>query len=195
MRRPPAAAVTAEDADLFRAAIGPVRIIEPAPAAPAAPPPVACAAQRERDEREALTTSREQPFGLAGRLSGDPLLYRRDSVGERAWRTLRRGQFAIQDELDLHRMDAATAESALRRFLLECRRSDHLCVRVIHGKGLHSKANGPVLGNLVEGLLRRRADVLAYASAPPPMGGSGALLVLLSRRRPNEQSGVEGWPP
>jgi DNA-nicking Smr family endonuclease len=59
-------------------------------------------------------------------------------------------------------------------------------VRVIHGKGLHSKAAAPVLGSIVEQDLRRRSEVLAYASAPPTMGGTGAVLVLLSRRRPNE---------
>ena len=70
------------------------------------------------------------------------------------------------------------------------RAAGHGCVRVIHGKGLHStddfgRGGVPVLKNLVDRLLRQRADVLAYHSAPPRAGGTGAVLVLLAppRRR------------
>jgi DNA-nicking Smr family endonuclease len=54
-----------------------------------------------------------------------------------------------------------------------------LCVKIIHGKGLRSRAQGPVLKRLVDGLLRRRGDVLAFASAPPAEGGTGAVVVLM----------------
>ena len=53
----------------------------------------------------------------------------------------------------------------------------------VHGKGLHSESGVPVLKNLVDRLLRQRADVLAFASAPAAQGGHGAVLVLLNRRR------------
>lgn len=183
------ASVSEEDAALFRQAIGPVRAIEAPPAAPLPPRPVARARQHELDEREALQTSRFEPFAGDAATLGDGLAYRRDGISERIWRRLRRGQFALQDEIDLHQMDAATAERSLRGFLLDARSRDRLCLRIIHGKGLHSKAGAPVLKNLVEALLRRRAEVLAYVSAPPAMGGTGALLVLLSRRRAAEQAG------
>jgi len=54
-------------------------------------------------------------------------------------------------------------------------------VKIIHGKGLRSRAQGPVLKRLVDGLLRRRGDVLAFASAPAAEGGTGAVIVLLRR--------------
>jgi DNA-nicking Smr family endonuclease len=57
------------------------------------------------------------------------------------------------------------------------------CVRIVHGKGLHSETGVPVLKNLVDRLLRQRADVLAFHSAPPAQGGRGAVLVLLRQRR------------
>ncbi|TQV07217.1 SMR domain protein, partial [Xanthomonas perforans] len=56
-------------------------------------------------------------------------------------------------------------------------------VRIIHGKGLQSDTGAPVLKNLMDRLLRQRNDVLAFHSAPPTQGGTGALLVLLARRR------------
>ena len=62
------------------------------------------------------------------------------------------------------------------------------CVRIIHGKGMHGSGSiasrdVPVLKNLVDRLLRQRADVLAFHSAPPAQGGTGAVLVLLAPRR------------
>ena len=44
----------------------------------------------------------------------------------------------------------------------------------------------------VDRLLRQRADVLAFASAPEAMGGTGAVLVLLARKRPGEQGPARG---
>jgi len=176
------------DAALFREAIGPIReIVAPAPA-PVPPRPVPRARMRERDEAEALQCSRQQPFALIDSRANEALAYRRDGISERIWRKLRRGQFSVQDEIDLHHQSVASADVLLRSFLLECRERHHLCVRVIHGKGLHSKAGTPVLKNLVETILRRRADVLAYSSAPTAMGGGGAVLVLLSRRQSGEQA-------
>ena len=168
------------DPALLEAAVGKVRRVEMAPA-PQAPRPRPLPRSLRADEREALIASQQQPFDLPG--AGDISQYRRDDVPERTLKRLRRGLFAVQDELDLHGLVAASAESSLRRFLQEARDHDLRCLRLITGKGLHSKQDEPVLRPLVEGLLRRRADVLAYASAPPAQGGTGALLVLLARRR------------
>jgi DNA-nicking Smr family endonuclease len=44
---------------------------------------------------------------------------------------------------------------------------------------LRSKAAGPVLKALTDRLLRRRDDVIAFASARPMQGGTGAVVVLL----------------
>ena len=55
------------------------------------------------------------------------------------------------------------------------------CVRIIHGKGLHGDSGAPVLKNLVDRLLRQRADVLAFHSRRRRQGGTGAVLVLLAR--------------
>ena len=101
----------------------------------------------------------------------------------RTLQRLRRGHYATQDELDLHWADARQAEAMLREFLNHARQHGLGCVRVIHGKGLHGDSTAPVLKNLVDRLLRHRADVLAFASAPPNQGGTGAVLVLLAAKR------------
>jgi len=50
---------------------------------------------------------------------------------------------------------------------------------VIHGKGLSSKGNEPVLKTRVGSWLAQRDDVLAFCQAMPQDGGSGAVVVLL----------------
>jgi DNA-nicking Smr family endonuclease len=115
--------------------------------------------------------------------AGDALAWRRDEVPPRVLQRLRRGQYAAQDELDLHAADAARAEALLRAFLADARRDGFGCVRIVHGKGLHSDSGVPVLKNLVDRMLRQRADVLAFASPPPAQGGAGAVLALLKRTR------------
>jgi DNA-nicking Smr family endonuclease len=40
----------------------------------------------------------------------------------------------------------------------------------------------PALKNLVDRMLRQRADILAFHSAPAAQGGTGAVMVLLARR-------------
>lgn len=173
-----------EDLDLFRNAVGPVRRLRETAPPPAPPRPKPRARMAERDDAEARDEFRH---ALDATLldAGDALNYRRDTLPPRVLQRLRRGEIAVQDELDLHGIDARGAENLLRRFIVEARQHGHACVRVIHGKGLHASecvasSGAPVLKNLVDRLLRQRADVLAFHSAPPAQGGTGTVLVLLA---------------
>jgi len=94
---------------------------------------------------------------------------------------LRRGEFAVGDEIDLHGLGADAARDALREFLAEALRRRLGCVRVIHGKGLRSGPGGPVLKHAVNVWLRKVDAVLAFTSAPRRDGGTGAVYVLLAR--------------
>jgi len=169
-----------DDAALFRAAVGKV---DPLRAPAEAPPP------RPRPRPAARRpggTGDEAPGGLladspdAVLLPGDASAFRRARVDARTWQRLRRGQFSAQDELDLHGASALEAELLVGRFLGEARDAGFGCIRIVHGKG--GAGGVPVLKNLVDRLLRQRGDVLAFHSAPPAQGGTGALLVLLARR-------------
>lgn len=176
-----------DDAALFREAIGEIRPLDVPPPAIERPKPAPRARRREIDESEALRLSREPSWFELAIAGEEALAYRRPEVPEKLLKTLKRGQYSITDELDLHTLRALEAERALRRFLAEARHADHLCVRVIHGKGLRG-GEGSVLKGLVDLMLRQRADVLAFASAPEAMGGTGATLVLLARKRAGELS-------
>ncbi len=173
---------TRDDAALFRDAIGPVRTLPGAPEPPARPRPKPRARMAERDEHDALDAFRRGVGDADALAAGDVLAYRRDAVSPRTLRRLARGQYAVQDELDLHLADTATAETLLRRFLADARASGFGCVSIVHGKGLHADSRLPVLKNLVDRVLRQRADILAFHSAPAARGGTGAVLVLVAPR-------------
>jgi DNA-nicking Smr family endonuclease len=185
-RRPPTPPVDApgedDDATLFRDAIGPVRTLDPVPEPPRKSPPRPVPRMAARDHEEAVGEFR-RAMSADALEAGDASSYRRDEVPGRVLQRLRKGLYAAEDELDLHWSDAAQAESLLRAFLAEARAHDRGCVRIVHGKGLHSDSGVPVLKNLVDRMLRQRADVLAFHSAPAAQGGNGAVLVLLRKRR------------
>ena len=92
---------------------------------------------------------------------------------------LRRGQWTVQAELDLHGLTVDEAHDALSDFIVESRTLRLRCVRVIHGKGLTSPNKEPVLKGKVRRWLSHWDEVLAYTEAPRHAGGGGALLVLL----------------
>jgi DNA-nicking Smr family endonuclease len=172
-----------DDGALFRAAIGTVRPLPQVPDPPMKARPSARASMAERDERNARDEFQRGLEAEAFRLErGDAVSHRRDHVAPRLLRRLARGDYAAQDELDLHHADARQAEQLLRRFLAEARTAGHACVRIVHGKGINSEGSLPVLKNVVDRILRQRADVLAFHSAPERQGGTGAVLVLLAPR-------------
>jgi DNA-nicking Smr family endonuclease len=133
------------------------------------------------DELRALVSG-DAPFDLAdgdefveGRVAGiDPNLVRK----------LRRGEFAVQGHVDLHGMTREEAKGAVERFLRASRNGGKRCVLVVHGRGLHSKDQLPVLKEALRTWLstaRFSRHVLAFATARPADGGAGAVYVLLRR--------------
>ncbi|MET4614652.1 DNA-nicking Smr family endonuclease [Stenotrophomonas sp. 2619] len=172
-----------DPAALFRSAIGEVKPLrKPAAAPPPTPKPKPRARMAERDDHEARGEFARLLRDSSPLEAGDTASYRRDTLPARMFQRLKRGQYSVQDELDLHGATVAQAETLLRQFLLEAHAHEHGCVRIIHGKGLQSDGGAPVLKNLVDRLLRQRNDVLAFHSAPAGQGGTGAVLVLLSNR-------------
>jgi len=115
--------------------------------------------------------------------TGEELLFSRTGLQNRVLRRLRRGEYAIEAELDLHGLTRLEARQALSEFLHDCRARGCRCVRIIHGKGRGSQGKRPVLKQYVDHWLRQVDAVLAYCSAIPAHGGTGAIYVLLKRGR------------
>lgn len=173
------APVSEDDARLFRGAIGDVRVMAPTAAPPAADRPAPRPRMFEADEAAVAGELLDSAFDPAAMEIGEEIFHLRDGYPPKLLRQLKRGQFSVQDELDLHHMNAAAAQTSIADFLAETKHRGLRCVRIIHGKGLRSKAAGPVLKALTDRLLRRRDDVIAFASARPAQGGTGAVVVLL----------------
>jgi Uncharacterized protein conserved in bacteria len=145
-----------------------------------APPPRPL--QREADERAVLDALAHGPVEPDPMEAIESLAYRAPGIQDSVWRRLRRGQYRIGAELDLHGLNRERARAEVTLFLTDCRSRGLGCVRIIHGKGLGSPNSGPVLRSLLDGWLRRRDDVVAFCSARPHDGGTGACYVLLRAR-------------
>lgn len=172
------------DNEEFRAAVTDVR---PLPARDRATPdvrkPQPVARFRHADEANVLDESLYGQLDVASIETGEELVFRVPGVQLGVIRKLRQGLFAVEAELDLHGMTVPVARAALDEFLKACVSGGRRCVRLVHGKGQRSGHRGPVLKNKVNVWLRRRSEVLAFASTPPLDGGTGAIYILLARAR------------
>jgi DNA-nicking Smr family endonuclease len=176
VKRPP----DSEDSELFRKAVGEVRPLthDRHVPKPRRPPPRARFARADR-----LAVLQESLHGEAADpllAAGDELVFRRPGVQDAVLRKLRRGQYRVQGEIDLHGLTVAQAKEALRGFLARSVSDGARCIRVVHGKGLRSGHRGPVVKLAVNSVLRRMGVVVAFVSARQVDGGTGAVYVLLS---------------
>lgn len=181
---PSASAPSEDDAELFRQAIGPVRELNAAAdsmraSRPALEPEPA---QSLADERQVLRELLNDDEALLGMAGGEVLAHLQNGYSPKLLRQLRRGQFVVEAELDLHHLRQHEARALLGRFLIECRRDRHRCIRIIHGKGKGAE-QGSVLKAMTDRVLRQRAEVIGFTSARPQDGGTGAVLVLLQAPR------------
>ncbi len=94
------------------------------------------------------------------------------------------GEFPVQDYLDLHGLGEQEALEATQRFLAQSVAKGLRSVLLVHGRGLRSPGGVPVLKTaLVRALSSKRFQkrVLAFCTAQPVDGGTGAMYVLLRK--------------
>lgn len=174
---------SSDDADdkLFREAMRDVRKLSSSVAGRTRPKPAPEARFTRADQKSVLAESLLDPADPALLETGDELRFRRPGVPEAVLKRLRRGEFAVDAEIDLHGMTAIEARAAMKAFLERALGRQMTCVRIVHGKGRRSGPRGPVLKNVVNLWLQRTDAVLAFGSPPPIHGGSGAVYVLLRK--------------
>ncbi len=66
-------------------------------------------------------------------------------VDRREIRKLKKGDYIVRDRRDLHGMTGAEALASVGRFIENSRHGGHRCICIIHGRGLHSRGNQPIL--------------------------------------------------
>ena len=169
------------DVELFRNAIGEVKPVNNDRIEISKPAPAAVPLQLQRDEQQVLDDLLSGDGDPDDSCFGDDIQFHRPGVRLSTLRKLRRGQFSVGGELDLHGLNASEAKSSLAEFIKDALSRGTRCVRVIHGKGLRSSNKGPVLKPLTAKWLSRHDDVLAFCNARPVDGGAGAVYVLLKK--------------
>ncbi len=115
-------------------------------------------------------------------------------LDKRTAQRLRRGNLPIEARLDLHGHTQQQAHRALDAFLAAASESGKRCVLVVTGKGSSQTDEATGRVERTSGVLREivprwlnepvnRARIIAHHPAQPRDGGTGALYVLLRRRR------------
>ncbi|MGE0113477.1 MAG: Smr/MutS family protein [Steroidobacteraceae bacterium] len=173
----------AHEAELFRNAVCDVQPRPAATPSPVTSPKPRASARFTRADQQQVLRESLLPVGDPALLeTGDELNFRRDHVPQRILQRLRRGEYAVAAEMDLHGMTAIQARAALAEFIKDALHQGQTCVRIVHGKGRRSGPRGPVLKNVVNLWLRQCDAVSAFGSTRPVDGGSGAVYVLLRTR-------------
>jgi DNA-nicking Smr family endonuclease len=171
--------ISDEDRDAFAAATRDVRRLKTGNRARLDAPRPKPKARQSRAAREAvLQQSLEGPFSSE---TLEEFSFCRQNVSQKVFRRLKRGEFAIEAEIDLHGMRLEEARRELQLFLRECLERGLTSVRIVHGKGTRSGPDGPILKPSVQYWLGLWDEVLAFASSQPRHGGTGAAYVLLKR--------------
>ena len=143
-------------------------------------PPAPVPRQQQRDDKAVMTESISDEFDVTTLLEvDDQMSFLRQGIGSDVLKKLRRGNWSIQAQLDLHGLRQDEARERLGEFLRACGKQGLRCLRIVHGKGLGSPGKAPVLKSRVQRWLVQKNEVLAFVQAKPADGGAGALVVLL----------------
>ena len=109
----------------------------------------------------------------------ESVFFSRPGLNLKNLKQLKRGKYQLDASIDLHGETIDQARQSLIDFIQNCHHQNYKWLLVIHGKGLSSPEQKPILKNHVAAWLMQMPMVLAYKSALPQNGGSGAVAVLL----------------
>ncbi|MGZ8160301.1 MAG: Smr/MutS family protein [Methylobacter sp.] len=170
--------LTPEDSDLFRQTIGKVHVVK-------SDKVLLTEGNKPKPYPKPRTVNVEEHLGDQSEFDiekvglEDSLSYTAPGLQHNVLKKLRKGQFGLDAEIDLHGLNSNEAKRQLLHFLHDCVKNGYRCIHIVHGKGYRSADNHPVLKNSLNLWLRQHQDVQAFCSAPPKDGGTGAVFVLL----------------
>jgi len=170
------------DSELFRQAMNGVKPLRCDKLPLSKPLPAPIPRQRYLDDVLVCKDMLSEYYDPALVETGEELLFLRPGIQHSVLNKLRRGHYSINAELDLHGMIVRVARAEVAKFLRDCKSNNNRCVRIVHGKGYGSWQKQPVLKNKLNKWLQQRDEVLAFCSARPVDGGTGAVYVLIKRK-------------
>lgn len=174
-----------KEANLFREFVKDVKPItqnQKQYVAPAKPPPVPKFFHQESDDEVSSLSDLWEGKELSQ--AEDEFHFRRNGVSANTLSKLKKGEWRVQAEIDLHGYTTDEAREAIFIFIKSCSERQLRCVRVIHGKGLSSIDKEPVLKRKTVHWLAQLQKVTAFCPASEKDGGNGALMVLLKAPKP-----------
>ena len=135
--------------------------------------------QAVREEEKVIDDLSSEAVGLVE--SNEELLFVSPGVQLRLIQRLKQGHIPWEAGLDLHGYTIEQARDEVSRFLRDARRQNMRSVILVHGKSHTQSGKSPLIKSYVNEWLRRFPGVLAFCSAQPKDGGTGAVYVLLKR--------------
>jgi DNA-nicking Smr family endonuclease len=171
--------LSAADSALFRHSIGKVRPVNNDKVLPQnqeKPKPRPKPRAAPHVEEDLIETDASDIEKLAPE---DTLAFTAPGLQKTILKKLRKGQFGLDAEIDLHGLSSREARRQLLNFLRSAVTGGCRCVQIVHGKGYRSSSDYPILKNNLNVWLRQHKNVLAFCSAPAKNGGAGAVYVLL----------------
>jgi len=170
-----------EDHKLFQEMIGDIK---PLPQNKIDPD---CLPKKSSSNRTSSQQSTTSPFierdYIPNVNADEDLNFARNGVQQKILTQLKKGQYPYQTKIDLHGCTIHEAGIRLQNTLKNAAANQYRCILVVHGKGKGSLANKPAIKSHVNLWLRETDNVLAFHSALPKHGGTGAVYVLLKRQR------------
>lgn len=135
--------------------------------------------QAIREEEKVIDDLSSEAVGLVE--SNEELLFVSPGVQLRLIKRLKQGHVPWEAGLDLHGYSIDKARDQVSHFLRDARRQNMRSVILVHGKAHTQAGKSPLIKSYVNEWLRRFPGVLAFCSAQPKDGGTGAVYVLLKR--------------
>jgi DNA-nicking Smr family endonuclease len=132
------------------------------------------------DRRDAADPNQLHRGEIAMVGARDELSWKKDGVQIGVFRKLRQGKYEIDAELDLHRLTVSEAREAVFKFLNTSRARDLRTLLIAHGRGEQSDPPARIK-SYVAHWLEQTPEVIAFHSAPPNRGGTGAVCLLLKK--------------
>ena len=162
-------------------------------AVPAKPRPDKASVSRRQ---AAATTVQAAAAGLATEyappVSGlDEISFRRPGVQHGVFKKLRQGQYPTEATLDLHYKTVAQARQELVQFIRKAHKLGQRSLLINHGKALQGDSGYATIKSYVNHWLPQLEAVLAFHSAQPQHGGTGAVYVMLKKGEQQKQAARE----
>jgi len=172
--------ITPQDRSIFRKAMAHVTPLGKKSAHVAITPKKPAVHRAAQPPQRPEITLRDAADDTTPPLSAEAALYfAKPGPSLKTLRHLKQGQCTIEASLDLHGNNIDEARHALVQFISACSNHHQRWLHVIHGKGHRAQTDKPILKNLVNIWLRQIKQVLAFCSAQPKDGGTGAVYILL----------------